>query len=56
MAKQKNSQYAKFRIKNFAKYIISQTSNTKEIAENNVKKIFAKITLAKFLSTLTETK
>ena len=42
IAKQKNSQQAKFRIKNFAKYIILQTSNTKEIRENIVKKIFAK--------------
>ena len=38
IAKQKNSQLTKFRIKNFAKYIISQTSNTKEIRENIVTK------------------
>ena len=43
IAQRKNSQQAKFRIKNSAKYIISQTSNTKEIHENIVKrKIFAK--------------
>ena len=41
-AKQKNSQQAKFRIKNFAKYIILQTSNTKENHDNIVKKNFAK--------------
>ena len=37
----------KLRIKNFAKHIISQTSNTKEIRENIVKKIFAEIFLWK---------
>ena len=45
IAKQKNSQQAKFRIKIFAKYIISQTSNTKEIRKNIVKKILAEIFL-----------
>ena len=35
----------KFRVKNFAQYIISQTSNTKEIRENIVRKIFAEIFL-----------
>ena len=48
ISEQKNSQVAKFRIKNFAIYISSQTSNTKEICENIVKKIF-KIILAIFL-------
>ena len=43
----KNSQWAKFRIKDFAKYIISTTSNTKEIDENIVKKIFVEIFLWK---------
>ena len=47
IAKQKNSQQAKFRIKIFAKYIISQTSNTKEIRKNIVKKILAEIFLWK---------
>ena len=47
IAKQNNSQYAKFLIKNFAKYIISQTSYKKEIHENIVKKIFAEIFLWK---------
>ena len=37
----------KFRIKYFAKYIILQTSNTKEILENIVKKMFAEIFLWK---------
>ena len=45
IVKQKKSQYAKFRIKNSAKYIISQTSNKKEIRENIVKKVFAEIFL-----------
>ena len=47
IAQRKNSQQAKFRIKNSAKYIISQKSNTKEIGENIVKKIFAEIFLWK---------
>ena len=44
---EKKHSQAKFRMKNFAKYIISQTSNTKEIPENIVKKIFAEIFLWK---------
>ena len=34
-------------MKKFAKYIISHTSNTKEIGENIVKKIFTEIFLWK---------
>ena len=50
MTKQKNSQYEQFQMKNFAKYIISQTSYTKEISENIVRKnlrrnIFVKRTI-----------
>ena len=43
ISKQKYSRKAKFGIKFFAKYINSQTSNTKEIRENIVKTISGEI-------------